>query len=122
MSSDRSKFTFQSLKRFRSRSSLLAFQTSLVRFAAKGLIVFISFQHMVQTGMTTPYSAFAQQNGDHSAVIKPDMKGANDGGGGGPPNGVNQVNFILPGSELLTPQSLNSSFPSLCVQIACLNY
>ena len=49
---------------------------------------------MVQTGMTTPYSAFAQQNGDHSA-IKPDMKAANDGGGGGgggPPNGVNQVN------------------------------
>jgi len=54
---------------------------------------------MVQTGMTTPYPAFAQQNGDHSGAMKPDMKSANDGGGGGgggpPLNGVNQVSFKL---------------------------
>lgn len=48
---------------------------------------------MVQTGMTTPYTTYAQQNGDHSAVMKSEMKGANDGGGGPPPNGVNQVKF-----------------------------
>ena len=52
---------------------------------------------MVQTGMTTPYTAFAQQNGDHSSSLKPEMKGSADGGGGGgggpPPNGVNQVIF-----------------------------
>jgi hypothetical protein len=54
---------------------------------------------MVQTGMTTPYTAFAQQNGDHSGPLKPEMKAAADGGGGGgpPPNGVNQV-LILPNS------------------------
>ena len=58
---------------------------------------------MVQTGMTTPYTAFAQQNGGdhgghnhghggHVSPLKPDMKGTQDGGGGGhPPNGVNQV-------------------------------
>ncbi len=51
---------------------------------------------MVQTGMTTPYTAFAQQNGDHQqSPLKPEMKGTADGGGGGgggpPPNGVNQV-------------------------------
>ena len=74
----------------------------------------LSFQHMVQTGMTTPYTAFAQQNGaggpDHGpsplkqaqqAALN-DMKGppslvdnchspnAGNGGGGAPPppNGV----------------------------------
>ena len=54
-------------------------------------------QHMVQTGMTTPYTAFAQQNGGPGAAgdttpLKPDMKGEGGppggGGGGGSPNGV----------------------------------
>jgi RNA binding protein fox-1 len=53
--------------------------------------------HMVQTGMTTPYTAFAQQNGGPGAAgdttpLKPDMKGEGGppggGGGGGSPNGV----------------------------------
>ena len=53
---------------------------------------------MVQTGMTTPYTAFAQQNGGpgaggDSAPLKPDMKAVEGGppgggGGGGSPNGV----------------------------------
>ena len=58
---------------------------------------------MVQTGMTTPYTAFGHQNdghvhnghhGGHVSPLKPEMKGTQDGGGGGgghPPNGVNQV-------------------------------
>ena len=54
---------------------------------------------MVQTGMTTPYTAFAQQNGGPGAgdttSLKPDMKAVEGGppgggGGGGSPNGVTQ--------------------------------
>ena len=50
---------------------------------------------MVQTGMTTPYTAFAQQNGagGDTTPLKPDMKAVEGGppgggGGGGSPNGV----------------------------------
>ena len=43
---------------------------------------------MVQTGMTTPYTAFAQQNGGPGAgdttSLKPDMKAVE----GGPPGGA----------------------------------
>ena len=56
---------------------------------------FSIFQHMVQTGMTTPYTAFAQQNGaaGDTTPLKPDMKAVEGGppgggGGGGSPNGV----------------------------------
>ena len=60
---------------------------------------FFFIQHMVQTGMTTPYTAFAQQNGGPGAgdttSLKPDMKAVEGGppgggGGGGSPNGVTQ--------------------------------
>jgi len=49
-------------------------------------------EHMVQTGMTTLYTAFAQQNGSvgDTTPIKSDMKsmeGTPPGGGGGTPNG-----------------------------------
>lgn len=51
--------------------------------------------HMVQTGMTTPYTAFAQQNGaaGDTTPLKPDMKAVEGGppgggGGGGSPTGI----------------------------------
>ena len=54
---------------------------------------------MVQTGMTTPYTAFAQQNGgpagDTSVIKAADMKGVDGGGpgggGGSPPNAAQQA-------------------------------
>jgi RNA binding protein fox-1 len=53
---------------------------------------------MVQTGMTTPYTAFAQQNGgpagDTSVIKAADMKGVDGGGpggGGGSPNAAQQA-------------------------------
>jgi len=55
----------------------------------------ISYKHMVQTGMTTPYTAFAQQNGaaGDTTPLKPDMKAVEGGppgggGGGGSPTGI----------------------------------
>jgi RNA binding protein fox-1 len=55
-------------------------------------------KHMVQTGMTTPYTAFAQQNGgpagDTSVIKAADMKGVDGGGpggGGGSPNAAQQA-------------------------------
>ena len=58
-----------------------------------------SIWHMVQTGMTTPYTAFAQQNGgpagDTSVIKAADMKGVDGGGpgggGGSPPNAAQQA-------------------------------
>jgi RNA binding protein fox-1 len=55
--------------------------------------------HMVQTGMTTPYTAFAQQNGGpagDTSAMKPDMKAVDGGppgggGGGGSPNATQQA-------------------------------
>ena len=59
---------------------------------------------MVQTGMTTPYTAFAQQNGGPGAAgdttpLKPDMKAVEGGppgggGGGGSPNGVTSLQAL----------------------------
>ena len=59
---------------------------------------------MVQTGMTTPYTAFAQQNGGpgaggDSTPLKPDMKAVEGGppgggGGGGSPNGVTALQAL----------------------------
>ena len=54
---------------------------------------------MVQTGMTTPYTAFAQQNGGpagDTSAMKPDMKAVDGGppgggGGGGSPNATQQA-------------------------------
>ena len=52
---------------------------------------------MVQTGMTTPYTAFAQQNGGpgpagDTSAMKPDMKTVDGGpGGGGSPNTTQQA-------------------------------
>merc|ERR1712165_620688 len=56
-------------------------------------------KHMVQTGMTTPYTAFAQQNGGpagDTSAMKPDMKAVDGGppgggGGGGSPNATQQA-------------------------------
>lgn len=52
---------------------------------------------MVQTGMTTPYTAFAQQNGGpagDTSSLKADMKAVDGsvppGGGGGSPNTQHQ--------------------------------
>ena len=58
-----------------------------------------SIWHMVRTGMTTPYTAFAQQNGgpagDTSVIKAADMKGVDGGGpgggGGSPPNAAQQA-------------------------------
>ena len=63
------------------------------------VIICFIFQHMVQTGMTTPYTAFAQQNGGpagDTSAMKPDMKAVDGGppgggGGGGSPNATQQA-------------------------------
>ena len=65
---------------------------------------------MVQSGMTTPYTAFAQQNGaaGDTTPLKPDMKAVEGGppgggGGGGSPNGVTAQQAL----QALTAQHAN---------------
>lgn len=75
------------------KTAVRSFETDKTIFASSQLL----YKHMVQTGMTTPYTAFAQQNGGPGAggdttSLKADMKavdgGPPGGGGGGSPNGV----------------------------------
>ena len=80
---------------------------------------------MVQTGMTTPYTAFAQQNGGPGAggdttSLKADMKavdgGPPGGGGGGSPNGVTaqQALQALQHANGVVDQQQNATVMKVC--------